>query len=140
MRLVTGYCLLFDRPCEPTLEFRHFRGAPFTFPAGSLCFAAEVEARIDHDPAQRLGGTRDGTLRLREMGMGLWFELALDRRHWIVAAFPRLRGCSVGLRHMLHVPEGPGRQVLAAEVLEVTLALKRDPGCADTKKYLSLSP
>ena len=117
--------------------------------AKSLATGSNIRALYHHQGDALLGTTRGGTLKLREDGKGLAFELALpDTTHGrdlaILVDRGDVAGCSFGFK----VRDGGDRweergssmvrELLDVELLEITLTA--DPAYQDTTVALRSMP
>lgn len=77
-RKLVGHAAVFNSTARVVVNGRVVteRIAPGAFKR-TLAQRGDILALIDHDPTRLLGRTKSQTLRLREDGVGLWFEISL---------------------------------------------------------------
>jgi hypothetical protein len=127
-RKLAGYAARFSTPAE-------IEGGSFTESIRSGAFRAslasgtDVLALVDHSPEKLLARTRSGTLRLREDGKGLAFELdvpATTLGNDVLAMVERgdMGGMSFGFRVAAggdHWPDNRTRELRQVELVEVSV-------------------
>lgn len=123
-RRLAGYAATFDTPARIGGFTETIR--PGAFRASLADPARDCLMLVDHDPGRLLGRASSGTLRLREDGRGLAFELdlpdtQLGRDVLTLVQRGDVGGCSFGFRAQDEAWPAPDRRELrVVDLLEIS--------------------
>ena len=123
-RRLAGYAATFDTPARIGDFTETIK--PGAFRASLADQERDCLMLVDHDPGRLLGRTSSGTLRLREDGRGLAFDLdlpdtQLGRDVLTLVQRGDVGGCSFGFRPTDEAWPAPGqRELRAVDLLEIS--------------------